>query len=172
MRTCLLVLAILASQPSQAVDITNFRSGLACTNTRLTDDGTGWICQPTEDVLVTDQGTCVFNGAQEKCTWVGFEFDYSNAIEGEKLQCVSEASLPMEIGNPRERIAVDATSHDYELELGSKTGHFFNPQYFIFAARKPGNSTIVEQERCSSAGKVLFEYKFNIRYPIVPDGQG
>lgn len=59
MRTCLLVLAILASQPSQAVDITNFRSGLACTHTKLTDDGAGWICQPTEDVLASTGSMCI-----------------------------------------------------------------------------------------------------------------
>jgi hypothetical protein len=70
MRFCLLVLAILASSSSRAVEITNFKSGLACTHTRMTKDQVAWICQPTIDVLLTDQGICVFNGGR-KALYVG-----------------------------------------------------------------------------------------------------
>jgi hypothetical protein len=170
MRFCLLLIGLLLSYPSHALQITNFKSGLACTHIQLTTDGTGWICQPAVDVLVTDQGNCVFNGAEKRCTWVGFEFDYRNADKGEKLKCIGQTSLPTENGNPNSLIASNATSQSYTIELEPGSGHFFNPQYFVFAGREPESSVLVATTRCSSNGKTVFEYTFKVHYPTVPRG--
>jgi hypothetical protein len=168
MRFCLLVIALLLSCPSHAVQITKFKSGLACTHIKLTADGPGWICQPTVDVLMTDQGSCVFNGAEKRCTWVGFEFDYSKAKKGEKLQCVGETSFPTENGNPSKLIASGATSENYTIDLEPGSGHFFNPQYFVFTGRAPESSVLVATTRCKAEGNVVFEYTFKVHYPTVP----
>jgi hypothetical protein len=169
MRFCLLVLAILASSSSRAVEITNFKSGLACTHTSMTKDQVAWVCQPTIDVLLTDQGICVFNGIEKPCTWVGFEFDYSNAGKDQKLQCVSETSLPVDQGNPTKLIASGSKSESYEIELKSGSGHFFNPQYFVFTGRSAGDSVLISKGRCSESGRSVLEYVFNVHYPIVPN---
>jgi hypothetical protein len=168
MRPLLILLALAISLPSRAaVEVANFRSGLACTETSLTKAGSGWICQPTEDVLITDQGVCVFNGAEEPCTWIGFEFDYKGAKKGNKLQCVSETSAPVDAGNPGQLIAKGTDTQPYELELTSESGHFFNPQYFVFGVRSRGRETLINTGRCMSDGQVVFEYRFNIRFPVM-----
>jgi hypothetical protein len=161
MRLCLLIIALVVSFPSSAIDISNFRSGLEC--------DAGWICQPTEDVLVTDQGTCVFNGAERPCTWVGFEFDYAGAAKGTKLQCTDDTSLPVDRGNPEGLVAQNATSETFELELPAEQGHFFNPQYFIFATRPAAEANMISTMRCSLNGKVLFEFTFNVHFPTSQD---
>jgi hypothetical protein len=170
MRLLLILLALAISLPSNAaVEITNFRSGLACTETKLMEDGSGWICQPTEDVLVTDQGVCVFNGTEKPCTWIGFEFDYQGAKKSTTLQCQSETSAPVDAGNPEQLIAKDANSQPYELELKSESGHFFNPQYFVFGVRSKGRETLINTGYCKLDGQIVFEYRFNIRFPTVAE---
>lgn len=169
MRLFLLLLALVIPRQSHAeVEITNFRSGLACTNTRLTSDAAGWICQPTEDVLMTDQGVCIFDGVKHPCTWIGFEFDYKGARKGTKLQCVSETSAPVDEGNPERLLAKDVSSQPFELDLDSDSGHFFNPQYFVFGVRPEGGHTLVNKGYCKSNGRTIFEYRFNILFPITP----
>ena len=166
MRPLLILAALLLPLPSQAaVEITHFKSGLACTKTTLTQGGDGWICQPTQDVLVTDQGVCVFNGENNPCTWTGFEFDYTGAKKGEKLQCVSRTSAPVNSGNPVELIAEDVTSQSYELELDGGSGHVFNPQYYVFALHPKSEAALIEDGHCTSDGKVVFEYRFHVRFP-------
>jgi hypothetical protein len=170
MRPLLFILALAISLPSQAaVEITNFRSGLACTKTKLTEDGSGWICQPTENVLITDQGVCVFSGTEQPCTWIGFEFDYKGAQNGTKLECVSVTSVPVDEGNPEQLIAKNTDSQPYELELKPESGHFFNPQFFAFTTRPKGKETLTNMGNCKSDGHIVFEYRFNIRFPTVAE---
>ena len=166
----LVLFALPIPLPSQAaVEVSNFRSGLACAGARTSEEGAGWICQSTEEVLVTDQGTCVFNGTRKPCTWIGFEFDYKGAERGTKLQCVSETSAPVDAGNPGQLVAKDTSSQPYELELEPGSGHFFNPQYFVFGVRSKGRETLVNTGHCKSDGRIVFEFKFNIRFPTVAD---
>jgi len=170
MRLLLFLLALVISLPSHAaVEITNFKSGLACTKAKQTETGTGWICQPTEEVLVTDQGVCVFNGSETPCTWIGFEFDYKGAQKGTKLHCVSQTSEPVDRGNPELLIAKDADSQSYELELAPGSGHFFNPQYFGFTTRPKGSEFLVNTGNCKSDGRIVFAYKFKIRFATVTE---
>jgi len=164
----MLVLA-LSMPAAAAVEITNFRSGLACTETRLSTDSAGWICHATEDVLVTDQGVCVFNGTELPCTWIGYQFDYVGASKSEKLQCESETSAPASAGNPKQLIARDANSHSYEITLDSTSGHVFNPQYFAFAVRPDGKEVLVNTGRCKSGNRIVFEYRFKLRFPTASD---
>ena len=165
MRFLVALLLIAGVFPCSAVEISNFKAGLACTNTKITKDGAGWVCQQTQDILVTDQGSCVYNGKTKPCTWIGFEFDYKSSEENTKLQCVGETSLPSSPGNPREVLAQNVRSQSYELELPGKAGHFYNPMYYIFAVRSLDDSVVVDTLTCKANGVVLFQSKFNLHFP-------
>ena len=159
-------LLLLPNHPSPALEISNFRSGLACTHTRRADDSVGWICQPTQDVLVTDQGSCVFNGVTKHCTWIGFEFDYKSANKHTKLQCVEDDSQPSDLGNPGELLEKHASTQRFALQLDGESGHFFNPQYFVFTTRPKNGALLIVKGSCAVDGIVAFEYQFNLRFPV------
>lgn len=154
--------------PTSAVQITNFRSGLACTNSKSAANAKGWICQPTSDVFVTDQGTCVYNGMTEPCTWFGYEFDYSQSKEHSTLQCTSETSRPIDSGNPSGVLAKHVSSQQFELELDGESGHFYSPQYFVFAVTDPDDALLVAAITCRSEGSVLFQARYKVHFPIAP----
>ena len=167
MRALFGLMLVASCLPAAAIELSNFKSGLACTNTRLPEgDPQGWICHSTVKVFVTDQGVCKYNGEKEVCTWVGFEFDYRNAEKDQKLQCRTTSSQPSDSGNPREVVAEGVTSEDWELPLAPGAGHFFNPQYMFFNTRAPGRSDPhVQVTTCSASGKVLFESRFEFIFP-------
>ncbi|MGH8108497.1 MAG: hypothetical protein ACREO1_07255 [Arenimonas sp.] len=167
MRILIIIFLLFISTPSSAIEITNFKSGLACTNSKLTKDGTGWICQPTIEVLVTDQGRCVYNGKTNFCTWVGYEFDFKAEKELTKIQCNTTFSKPLSLGNPENVTDEEVTSQDYELELKGKSGHFYNPQYFIFDTRPNHNLPLAVATTCKVSDKVVFQYHFNIKFPTL-----
>ena len=154
--------------PAQAVEISNFRAGLACTNTSAGGDEKGWICHVTEDILVTDQGRCRYNGEDRLCTWVGFEFDYRGAQPGDELQCTVRQSQPTAFGNPSAELDEGATTQDFALPLEAREGHFYNPQYFTFSARPPEATLLVNTGRCAFKGKSVFEYTYRLRFPALP----
>ena len=162
------ILLVATSAPAQAVEVSNFRSGLACPNTSAGDNKNGWICHVTEDILVTDQGSCRYNGQDRPCTWVGFEFDYRGAKAGDELECVVKQSQPSAFGNPNEELAKNATSQQFSLPLEKGEGHFYNPQYFTFTARLPNATLVINTGRCSFKGKSLFEYTYRLRFPELP----
>ena len=169
MRYLLTLLLLTLSMPASCIEISNFKSGLACTHTRLPDgDKGGWICQPTTDVLVTDQGTCVYNGQEKRCTWMGFEFDYRDAKEGQLLQGVTSTSSPVDSGNPKGIFGKDLQSESHDVPIKSGNGRFFAPQYFVFNTRKRGDpDAVIEQiTSCSADGKMLFESKFRLVFPL------
>lgn len=159
---------MLLAHPASAVEITNFRSGLACTNSAINGDTTGWICQPTEDIPITDQGRCVYADKEILCTWFGFEFDYRSRAGETKLLCKSETSIPTDSGNPKEVLEQDATSHQYQLDLKGGSGRFYNPQYFGFQVRPANDSLIVVNGSCQYDGAEVFQYRFNLRFPTMP----
>jgi hypothetical protein len=169
MRLLLPVLVMLAASfPSRAVEIENFKSGLACVNTKITEDGTAWVCQETEDVLITDQGNCVFDSKEKPCTWYGFEFDYKDAGKETSLACEGKYSESMTSGNPKGITSKDTTSDKFELKLEGEQGHFSNPMYSIFRAVSPGNEIVTETITCSFGGKVLFIANYKLRFPTLP----
>lgn len=167
----ILILALALPHYGQAVEVTNFRSGLACTNTSPEEGRSGWICHPTEEVLVTDQGHCTYNGEDRLCTWMGFEFDYANAAEGTELACHASQSMPGDFGNPEERQLKDATEQAFSLPLPAGDGHFFNPQYFVFAVRDPETALMEVRGHCAHAGVELFQWTYLVRFPQLPSAQ-
>ena len=145
----LLIAAALSSNPHDKVTVANLRSGLACTSGSPSKGQDGWICQPTDLILVTDNGNCVYDGKKELCTWHGFEFDYSASRPGLKLQCTWRSDRPADDGNPEKVKAKATNSIHYELELPEKSGHLFNPQYHIFQVRPMGDADSIEDTECS-----------------------
>jgi hypothetical protein len=164
MRSLVLASLLLGvSAPTHAVEVLNFKSGLACMGSPTSKDD-GWVCHETQDVLVTDQGRCVYDGETLPCTWIGFEFDYEGAGTGTRLQCTEETSEPTSSGNPDKELATHASSQQFELPLEGASGHYFNPMYWIFATR-PGADDITVSYTCQGNGAVLFQAKFNVHFP-------
>lgn len=83
----------------------------------------------TETIYITGQGQCTYDGRKEKCTWYGFEFDYSNASEEDEITCVSTSSAPTNIGTPKGVDEEDVTVYEWSYTLSPGNGHHFNPQY-------------------------------------------
>ncbi len=169
MRLLVTILLVTACVPVRAVEISNFRSGLACTNTSAREDTVGWICHITEDIFVTDHGRCRYNGQDILCTWVGFEFDYRDARPGDPLQCTISQSAPTAFGNPKEELAASDTSSEFLLPLNEREGHFYNPQYFAFASRSTNEALLVHTGQCSFQGTPLFKYTYRLRFPVLPE---
>ena len=149
------------------LEISNFRSGLACTNSTQVEGRNGWICHPTELILVTDQGSCVFNKEKRLCTWYGFEFDYRSVEKGTKLHCTSTMSEPGNSGNPRGLVKKDSASDTYELELPEKEGHFYNPQYIAFNLQAAADDDFLIDTTCKNQDSIVFAYKLRLRFPLI-----
>src|SRR5260221_8716177 len=131
-------------------EITNFRAGEVCS------DGIKLlgVCRVTEDIYVTGQSVCVFNGERRPCTWYGFSFDYVNAKPGTEIICKFSSSLNIANGNPQEIISERTRKGDYQIVLDKEKGHFFNPQYFLFGGYVNRASSLNETETvCSINGK-------------------
>jgi hypothetical protein len=163
-----LLAAALPTASAGDVKISNLRSGLACMQSSPGTGQSGWICQPTELILVTDQGSCVYDRKQEPCTWHGFEFDYSAPKPGVKLQCVANASRPMDSGTPEKVLDRNVSTHRFELELPEASGHFFNPQYYLYTLQTDDRPDPVEETACSYNGTVVFRVRFRFRFPRAP----
>jgi hypothetical protein len=165
---CLLLPAAVQAASPAPVTVSNFTSGLACTRSTAVEGRSGWICQPTDLVLMTDQGDCVYDGKKELCTWFGFEFDYVAGSAGRKLQCHTHDSRPADEGNYEGVRHENATDYDWELELPEASGHFYNPQYYVVGLRPAGDHDVVTHTTCSSAGQKVIEFGFRIRFPVDP----
>lgn len=162
---------LLATAPCYAIDIQNLRSGLLCdidAKLPVGDVSVSWICVETETIYVTGQGQCTYDGRKKKCTWYGFEFDYSDAGEGDKITCVSGSSLPVNIGTPRGVEEKDVTAHEWSFTVPPGNGHYFNPQYSVSNA-SPDQQTVNDTETlCSVDGKELYRFRRTIIYPALP----
>jgi hypothetical protein len=163
-----LVLAASTAAQDDSLRVKNFRSGLACARSTLVEGSSGWICQPTELVLVTDQGSCVFNKLEKLCTWVGFDFDYVAPAPKTKIQCEANSSTPSDEGNPEGIREENATTSKYELELPEKSGHFFNPQFWVFNLHAPGDGDTTSETVCRYQGRELFRSRFRLHFPVEP----
>ena len=169
MRILVLVVALLGgtSAGAKEIEISNFKSGLACTRSTQVDGGSGWICQPTELILVTDQGHCVFDKQDRLCTWVGFEFDYVATKKGSKLQCSSTSSKPSLNGNPDASAATLSSVDEFEIELPDRQGHFYNPQYFVMNLQSATDEDLTMDTKCLSGDEVAFEFRFRVHFPLI-----
>lgn len=144
-----------------AVELSNFKSGLACTDAKTF----GWICHETEKIYVTGQGACEFDGQNKPCTWHGFQFDYTGLSDEEKIECKFESTAIVTLGNPSEVTESDINSGTYTLPIKPGEGHFFNPQYVVLTFKSSPNK---ESTKCYVGEKLLFEYKNEFIYPKQP----
>ena len=179
MKKLLLNLALIASsctiaESSQAVEVSNFKSGLVCPQKAPNNDNksNGQICFETETVNITGQGTCVYNGNRERCTWYGYEFDYKNASSDQIIKCQVTSSEIGTYGNPQEIVKEETNTLEYELLLESKEGHFYNPQYSGFtystdgnSVSTDGNSVKTQETICFADEREVFRFIFKLIYP-------
>lgn len=160
----LLVALALASGPASAVEVSNVRSGLVCSE----NGRPGWICHETGDIHVTGTSLCVYDGREEPCTWYGFSFEYTGNVPGSLLDCQFEFTRPTTHGNPAKIVDENVTSGRYALPLEHANGRFFNPQYTLFEAAgvAGSDSANVLATRCSIAGRQVLDFRFALHSPV------
>ncbi|MEO1622045.1 MAG: hypothetical protein AAFU53_13570 [Cyanobacteria bacterium J06632_3] len=156
----------LSYSPALALEIENFRFGLVCTD----NESFSWLCFETEEIFVTGQGRCTWVGTEYPCTWYGYEFDYTGAEPGDLVTCVVTSNFPATTGNPREVVAENVTTSQYEFGLDVGDGSFYNPQYTLFQV-SPVKS-YYEETVCSLADTELYRFRMTTYMPTsVPETQ-
>ena len=173
MRLPLIALLLVAPLPVAAIEASNVRTGLVCSGTPSPrGDSGGWVCQPTTEVLVTGRGRCTFDGRRLPCTWVGFEFDYRGARDGQALQCTSRTSEPVTDGNPGGIVGGKVGSTPYGITLDPGEGDYF-PRYVLYRMHDSVDGEDMRQTTsCSANDRVLFEREFVFRAAALSRGSG
>ena len=161
-------MASLFSNVSFSAKITNFKSGLACTDGKTF----GWICHETSRIYVTGQSKCIWNKEERPCTWYGFEFDYTGITEDTKILCSSTSSHPSNKGNPKEVLEENTTEDTYELPVRVGDGHFYNPQYSTLSVSEIDNNVVKQHTNCRIDGKKIFEFSFEFVFPTKSHNKG
>ena len=151
------------------VEVTNVKSGLMCLYNTASNDKYEYdprVCFQTEDIQVTGQGRCVFNGENKLCTWYGFEFNYDNKTDAAiPLTCHFNTDENQVHGNPKEVLGKDVTSFEIMLDPGE--GHIANPQYTLFRYAPDGHKKI-NINTCEIEGREVFISRFTITIPEAP----
>ncbi len=162
-------IACSASPSGTVVYITNVKSGLVCLY--KFEAGVGYlddahVCFETEDIYITGQSECVFDGRAEPCTWYGYEFDYDNKSSSPViLTCKYSSHEDTVVGNPDGIWGEDISSYEITLEPGKN--HFSNPQYTVYRTglgENPRRRVTV----CGIEGQQAFVSEFNIHLPSAP----
>jgi len=164
LKTILSLILLSITFSISALEISNFKSGLACTD----GETFGWICFEGEDVHVTGQGRCVYDGENIPCTWYGYEFDYIGYSKETKIFCEVKLSEPWNLGDPQEVIKEKADNITFELELPSDNGHYFNPLYVGLSDSELGKENSVNTTVCMVNDEILFEFKSKQIFPKRP----
>lgn len=162
----------ISAGPGFALEIQNFRSGLVCElELELSDVDMPieWICFETETVYITGQGRCVYDRKDEHCTWYGYEFDYTGAVEGEEIFCTSTSVLPHNEGTPKGVNKQDVTYSEWSYSLPPGDGHHYNPQYSVFGFQDEIESLDSDETVCSIYGKELFRFRFMTIFPALDE---
>jgi len=167
--TLLSATACSAAPDESNVEVTNVKSGLMCLY-NFDEKGQykydARVCFKTEDIPITGQGRCVFNGENKLCTWYGFEFDYNNKTDAAiPLTCHFTSTSKDVIGNPEGIKEDDFSSYDIMLEPGIH--HFSNPQYTLFRYA-PLEESSVNVNKCEVEGREVFKTRFNMILPAEP----
>lgn len=145
-----------------AVEIEEFKAGLVCLNgSRLAS-----ICHITENVYITGQSRCTWNGKRYPCTWYGYEFKYKNMPVPTTVTCVSKDTKLARLGNPREILSDSSAESTYTFELTEASGRFFNPQYSLFMTQSEEKQLNTTQTSCSINGELVFQFRLNKYFPI------
>lgn len=147
-----------------ATEVSNFKAGLVCFDGK---ELLG-VCHKTEDIYITGQGTCIWNQENKPCTWYGFSFDYKNAKQGTKILCKYKVSESITEGNFDGVRSENTNDGEFLINLENESGHFFNPQYFLFSGYYTSNqnSVIKTETTCAIDGKQVFSYKIKAHFPI------
>lgn len=161
----------ISAGPGFALEIQNFRSGLVCElELEISDDvrlPVEWICFETETVYITGQGRCVWNREDKHCTWYGFEFDYTDAVEGDEILCKSTSALPGNLGSPTGIDEEDVTVSEWSYSLPPGDGHHYNPQYSVFGMQDEAETVNSGETVCTLDGKELYRFRFTKIYPAL-----
>ncbi|WP_375205150.1 hypothetical protein [Hyphococcus sp.] len=153
---------------AEAIEIKNFKSGLACPDAS-SDSATNpkHICLEVTTVHITGQGRCSYDGIKRPCTWFGFEFDYSGATANDVLSCVVATNEAVNYGTPDSADARALKSYEYELPLEDKNGHIFNPQYAILQYLSENTAIMDEKTVCSVDDQQVIQFEFRFVYPVL-----
>ncbi len=161
----------ISAGPVFALEIQNFRAGLVCElELEISDDvdlPVEWICFETETVYITGQGRCVYNQEDKHCTWYGFEFDYTGAVEGDEISCTSTSVLPANLGSPKGIDEEDVTVSEWSYSLPPGDGHHYNPQYSVFGMQDETETVDSDETVCTYDGKELYRFRFTKIYPAL-----
>ncbi|WP_444893961.1 hypothetical protein ACJJIE_06255 [Microbulbifer sp. TRSA001] len=158
MKNLLFCLLAFISIPIQAIEISNFKSGLMC---GINKDDMGWVCFAQEEIKITGQSSCISNGNEYKCTWYGYSFDYKDAKPNQKIDCKYWDSKPATSIN-LEGVAKEPSKYfEFSFHLDKPEGYFVNPQYSVLSVSENANMKKVTQDvSCSSEGVELYKYRF------------
>lgn len=147
-----------SSYPVDGLTITNLKVGMVCRSNANPE-----ICSETNDMKITGEGRCVYNGKSIPCTWYGYSFDYQLAGSSTKLQCIATSSVAVNYGNPKEELKRDAKETRYEIELTRESHHFVNPQYSSAGSGIEGD--VHSTQSCAYEGKNVFQFAITLHYP-------
>lgn len=164
MKYIFIVLSMMVSLNASALEITNFKSGLVCTDGKTF----AWLCHEVDRVYVTGQGSCTYNKKTIPCSWHGFSFDYKNMTKESEISCSVSMTEKMNIGNPEEVQQNEVKEHTYILPVNLGDGFFINPQYVGLPKNNQTSFSNFEKTTCSSEGKTVFEFKFEFIFPKSP----
>ena len=160
--------------PSFALEIQNFKFGLVCElevelESAEVDLPVEWICFETETVYITGQGRCVYNRQDEHCTWYGYEFDYTGAVEGDEIFCRSASVRPGNLGTPKGVDEEGVTVHEWSYSLPAGRRPSLQPAIFClrFSGRnRDGDS---DQTVCTFNGEELYRFQYTKVYPALTE---
>jgi hypothetical protein len=150
--------------PSPAlITVSNFLAGPVCG----TKDHRR-VCFGTQEILITNESSCIYNGKPISCTWYGYSFDYDLPVGVEKaeLACKVTTNHDVDFGNPAGIVNEKAHSLDYVIALSGNRGHFFNPQYTSAAdIDSVGAKSQEDEQICTYEGKTVFDFKLTMHFP-------
>ena len=146
-----------------ALEISDFKSGLMC---GINKDDMGWVCFEQREIKITGQSSCVSQNNQFKCTWYGYSFNYSNAQQGQVIDCTYTQSKPTYSVDLNSKSDVPVETSTFSFSLSKDNGYFINPQYSALSSSEDEKPLKIEQDvKCYSGGELLYEYGFTLVYP-------
>ena len=149
---------VFSSMSASSLEISDFKSGLMCgTNHNKIGD----ICLEQTDIKITGNSTCMANQKIEICTWYGFSFNYTNALDSDLIQCKYKVSVPTRLVNIDRVMDESTTEGTYSFSVKSGDGFFINPQYSIYSSSNVGKKKSVSFV-CSYNNAELFKYQINL----------
>jgi len=124
------------------------------------------VCANAEEVQITGDSECTYDGKVERCTWYGFSFEYEPRVVETRLSCSWSSSEGARPGNPVGASANVVNEGQYELVLRPGTTRFINPQYAVL----PRSAELVARsmkfdQRCTHRGQTVFEFSLNLHFP-------